>query len=114
MSIVGLINQRYNIALVGNAQQLEVTSNADRIKVGVPFKWQANVWYRLKTRVDVANDGSGVVRAKAWKKGEAEPAAWTIEVPHKQAHQNGAPGLFGFALQSQFRTYHDNLVVSPN
>ena len=41
--------------------------------------------------------GSGVVRAKAWKKGETEPTAWTIEVPHRHAHQNGSPGLFGFA-----------------
>ncbi len=114
MSIVGLVNQRYNISLVGNAQILEVVSNHDRVKVSTPFKWQANVWYRLKTRVDVAPDGSGVVRAKAWKKGEAEPAAWTIEVPHKHAHPQGAPGLFSFALQSQFRTYHDNVSVTQN
>lgn len=114
MSIVGLINQRYNITLNGNWQILEVVSNQDRIKVSVPFKWSPNVWYHLKTRVDVAPDGSGMVRAKAWKKGEAEPTAWSIEVPHKHAHPQGAPGLFSFALQSQFRTYHDNVVVTPN
>lgn len=114
MSIVGLVNQRYNISLIGNWQTLEVTSNADRIKVSVPFKWQPKVWYRLKTRVDVAPDGSGIVRAKAWKKGDAEPDAWTIEVPHKTAHTQGSPGLFSFALQSQFRTYHDNILVTQN
>ena len=62
MSTVGVVNQRYVIALKGNWQQLEVTSNYDRIKVGVPFSWQPGKWYRIKTRVDVADDGSGVVR----------------------------------------------------
>ena len=44
---------------------------------------------RLKTRVDVADDGSGVVRAKAWPRDEAEPEAWTIEVPHTHAPHAG-------------------------
>ena len=40
-------------------------------------------------------DGSGVVRAKAWKRDEPEPENWTLEVPHRTAHQTGCPGLFG-------------------
>jgi hypothetical protein len=114
MSIVGLINQRYAILLNGNAQQLEVNSNYERLNASVPFAWTAKTWYHLKTRVDVAADGSGVIRAKAWKKGEPEPTSWTIEVPHKHAHLNGAPGLFGFAPQSMFRVYVDNISVTPN
>jgi outer membrane protein assembly factor BamB len=114
MSNVGIINQRYNISLVGNYKQLEVTSNQDRIKVGAPFPVTANTWYHLKARVDVAKDGSGVVRAKAWKKGDPEPDAWTIEVPHKHAHTHGSPGFFGFGLQNQFAVYIDNLSVTPN
>lgn len=114
MSTVGVINQRYMITLEGNAQTLEVTSNQERIKVGVPFKWQPHVWYRLVTRVDVAPDGSGVVRAKAWKKGDAEPQTWTLEVPHKHAHLSGSPGLFGFAPQSLFKVYVDNIAITPN
>jgi outer membrane protein assembly factor BamB len=114
MSTVGLINQRYTILLDGNSQQLEVNSNQERIKVGVPFAWTSKTWYRLKTRVDVASDGSGVVRAKAWKRGDPEPGAWTIEVPHRHAHTHGAPGLFGFAPQSLFRVYVDNLSVTTN
>jgi len=110
----GVINQRYIIALVGNAQLLEVSSNHDRIKVAVPFSWQPNKWYRLKTQVDVAQDGSGVVRAKAWPREEGEPDQWTIQVPHKVAHANGSPGLFGFAPQSKFRVYLDNVSVTPN
>ncbi len=51
-----------------------------------------NVWYHLKTRVDVAADGSGVIRAKVWKKGDPEPDKWTIEVPHKHAHRKRFAG----------------------
>ena len=58
-------------------------------------------------------DGSGVVHAKAWKKGEAEPDKWTLEVPHKTAHQNGSPGLFGFSPQDM-RVYVDNVRVVAN
>jgi hypothetical protein len=113
MSEVGLINQRYAIILKGNAQELEVNSNQERVKADVPFKWSPNAWYHLKARVDVATDGSGVVRAKAWKKGEAEPAAWTIEVPHQKAHAHGSPGVFGFS-PTDMRVCIDNVKVTAN
>ena len=113
MSDVGVINQRYVILLKGNEQKLEVNSNLERLRVAVPFQWTPNEWYRLKTRVDLAADGAGTVRAKAWKRGEPEPAAWTIEVPHRTAHRSGSPGLFGFAPQDM-RVYIDNITVTPN
>lgn len=113
MSEVGLINQRYLVVLKGNSQSLEVSSNQERLRESVPFQWTPNQWYHLKTRVDVAADGSGVVRAKVWKKGEAEPEAWTIEVPHKTAHAEGAPGIFSFTPQEQ-RAWIDNISVTPN
>jgi outer membrane protein assembly factor BamB len=114
MSNVGVINQRYVINLVGNYKQLEVLSNQERIKVGVPFPMQPKTWYRIESRVDVAPDGSGVVRAKAWKRDEPKPKGWTIEVPHKRAHSHGAAGVYGFALQNQFPVYIDNISVTPN
>lgn len=113
-STVGLVNQRYYIILNGNADELEVNSNQERIKATVPFKIQGKTWYRMKTRVDVAANGSGTVRAKVWKKEDPEPTAWTIEVPHKSAHKVGAPGLFGFAPQSLYKVYMDNISVKPN
>ena len=113
MSEVGVINQRYAIILKGNSQQLEINSNQERLKEAVPFKWTANQWYRLKARVDLAPDGSGVVRAKAWPKGEAEPDKWLIEVKHKYAHPMGNPGLFSFAPQDM-RTWIDNVAVTAN
>jgi outer membrane protein assembly factor BamB len=114
LGMVGVINQRYYIILSGNAQELEINSNQERVKVTVPFKIQPKVWYHMKTRVDVAPNGSGVVRAKAWKKGDPEPDKWTLEVPHKIAHKQGAPGLFGFSPQSLFKVYIDNISVVQN
>ena len=113
MSEIGLINQRYLIVLKGNAQQLEVSSNQERIRQSVPFKITPNQWYRLKARVDVAKDGSGVVRGKAWKKGEAEPEGWLIEVPHQTAHTHGCPGFFSLAPTEQ-RAWIDNITVVAN
>lgn len=118
MSEVGVICQRYLIVLKGNDQKIEVNSNLERLRVPAPedapnFRWSPNAWYTLKARVDTKPDGSGVVRGKAWKRGEPEPEAWTIEVPHRTAHQNGSPGLFGFAPQEQ-RVYIDNVSVTAN
>lgn len=118
MSEVGLVNQRYLIVLKGNEQKIEVNSNQERLRVPAVdapsnFKWLPNVWYTLKSRVDINPDGSGVVRAKAWKKGDPEPDSWTIEVPHKTAHKSGCPGLFGFAPQDM-RVFIDNVLVTAN
>ncbi len=118
MSDVGLLNQRYLIVLKGNEQKIEVNSNQERLRVPAAdepsnFKWSPNVWYRLKARVDVASDGTGVVRAKAWKRDEPEPAQWSIEVPHKTAHPSGSPGLYGFSPNDQ-RVHIDNVSVTAN
>ncbi len=114
MSDVGLVNQRYIIVLRGNGQRLEVNSNIERLAEFVPYAWQPGEWYRLKTRVDTAADGSGVVRGKAWPRSEEEPDAWTIEVPVKHAHRNGSPGLFGFSPNIKFSVIVDNISATPN
>ena len=113
MSEVGVINQHYLIVLKGNEQKLEVNSNQERLRASADFKWSPNVWYRLKARVERNPDGSAVVQAKAWKRGDPEPEAWTITVPHKTAHQAGSPGLFGFSPQDM-AVYIDNVEVTPD
>lgn len=113
-STVGVINQRYIVALVGNANKLEISSNYERVKEDADFPVTANTWYTVKARVDLAQDGSGVVRAKAWERSAAEPERWTLEFTHRNAHKKGAPGLFGFAPQSQKRVYIDNIKITPN
>jgi hypothetical protein len=113
MSTVGVINQRYRISLKGNEQVLEITSNEELMHVIAPFHWVANEWYLLKARVDVAADGSGVIRGKAWKKGDAEPDAWTCEAPVPHANIQGSPGLFGFSPQNM-RIFIDNIAVTAD
>jgi outer membrane protein assembly factor BamB len=113
-SDIGFINQRYLICLRGNANKLEVSSNPERLKVEGNFKVSANTWYTLKTRVDVNEDGSGVVRGKVWEKGQAEPEAWTVEAKVEKAHKRGSPGIFGFSQMNQKRVFMDNLSITPN
>jgi len=112
--VVGVVNQRYIIVLKGNAQLLEINSNHDRVKVSVPFSWQPNQWVTIKSSVIANADGSGVVRAKAWPRGQAEPEAWTLEAPQEHVHQRGAPGIFGFGPQSKVRVYVDNIKIVAN
>ena len=113
-SNVGLINQRYVFALIGNSQKLEIFSNFDRFRHSAAFPVKTNTWYRLKTRVDLLADGTGMVRAKAWEKGTSEPTAWTIQVPHAVPHRNGAPGVYAMSPQSKKKVYFDNLLITYN
>jgi outer membrane protein assembly factor BamB len=114
LGAIGVVNQRYQIIMAGNLRVLEVSSNHERIKEQVPFRAKPGVWYTLKTRVDVAPDGSGVIRGKCWPRATPEPEAWTIEVAHHHAHTHGSPGIYGFTPQSRFHVYVDNFSVTPN
>ena len=114
MSSVGLVNQRYLIAMVANSRILEVSSNHERVKESVPFDAQPNVWYRLKTRVDGDGKGGGWVRAKLWEKSKPEPEKWTIEVRQEKLHQQGSPGVFAFSPQSLKRVFIDNLSLAAH
>ena len=111
-STAGLVNQRYLITLVGNQNILEVSSNHERVKSSVSFPIKANTWYSLKTHVKANADGSGEVRAKAWPKGEDEPAEWTIKVPVKRVHPKGSAGVFAFSPQAQKRVFLDNIKLN--
>ncbi|MHC4994671.1 MAG: outer membrane protein assembly factor BamB family protein [Planctomycetota bacterium] len=113
-SEVGLIHQRYFIVLKGNHDQIEVNSNQERLKVATRFPVSTKTWYTMKSRVDRNADGTGVIRVKCWKRGEAEPADWLLEVPHHITHEKGAPGVFGFAPQNKYRVYVDNIKITPN
>jgi len=113
-SDIGMINQRYLVCLRGNAGKLEISSNPERLRQEAPFKMTANTWYTLKSRVDVAADGSGTIRAKAWDKSQPEPEAWTLEVKVPRAQTNGSPGIFGFTALNQKRVFLDNLSITSN
>lgn len=110
---VGIINQRYALVLFGNGQKLELHpwQAADEMTVRIPFAWDADTWYRVKLRVDNQADGTTLVRGKVWKKGDAEPAPWTIEKRDTIPHRTGSPGVYGDGIAE---VYFDNLTVYKN
>ena len=110
---VGIINQRYAMVLFGNGQKLELHpwQAADEMTARVPFKWDANTWYRMKLRVDNRPDGTALVRGKVWPKGEPEPEAWTIEKTDTIAHLEGSPGLYADGISE---VYFDNVTAYPS
>jgi hypothetical protein len=114
MGSVGLVNQRYLVVLDGNRRELVVSSNYDRFVRRTPFRWKPDTWYTLETRVDVAGDGSGIIRAKAWPSDGPEPAGWTVEAKHDRAHTHGAAGIYGFSPQAQHKVYLDDILMAPS
>lgn len=111
---MGLVNQRYTLALEG-AQRLQIRSWVSlleqRFAVTIPFEWQANTWYVLKFRSETA-EGKAILRGKVWKKGDQEPADWTIQGEDLTPNVTGSPGLFGNSTDAEF--YVDNVSVVPN
>ena len=102
MSEVGVINQRYLIVLKGNEQKLEVNSNLERLRVPQEDAAEFQVVSRTSgigsKRASISRPtASGVVRAKAWKTRRAGAGAWTLEVPHKTAHQKARRAFRLFA-----------------
>jgi hypothetical protein len=110
-STVGLVHQRYIIALKGNQRTLELSSNYERLRHGVPFETEPGKWYTLKTSVMHGEDAKVTIRAKAWPRGEEEPEAWILEYVHEDGHSKGAPGIFGFSPQNLFSVYVDDIRV---
>jgi outer membrane protein assembly factor BamB len=112
---IGLIAQRYTLDMMGENQVLQIRSwtpqIATRFVKNVPFSWDESKWYTLKFSAS-NEDGKAVLRGKAWPKGEAEPADWTIEAVDDVPNTQGSPGLFGNASVSEI--YYDNISVTPN
>ena len=77
----------------------------------VPFKWDADKWYRMKLRVDHQKDGTARVRGKVWAADGAEPEAWTIEKIDKIPHLVGSPGIYADGISD---VYFDNVKVYRN
>lgn len=113
MGDAGLVAQRYQLTLFGNAQKLEIQSWQPETErtVSKPFPWKANTWYHMKLRVENLPDGKVQARGKVWPASEAEPSEWTIEKIDPQGNREGSPGIYADA---PFEVYFDNLKVTPN
>ncbi|HEY9419776.1 MAG TPA: serine/threonine protein kinase, partial [Thermoanaerobaculia bacterium] len=109
---MGLINSGYTMDLMGAHQKIQVRSwSSDlRLEKSVPFAWEPDVWYSMKFRVDQQGE-KALVRGKVWKRGEPEPAEWTVTAEDPHPIRSGSPGLYGY---SPVDIHYDNVKVTVN
>lgn len=112
---VGVINQRYTLALMGSHQKLQIRSWTARVELRfartIKFAWEANKWYSMKFQSENKEDRV-ILRGKVWPKSEPEPSDWTIEAADLTPNTTGSPGLFGNASDAEILI--DNIEVTPN
>lgn len=112
----GVVNNGYYMDLQGAHQRIQVLSwgSERRMMKQFPFPWEPGVWYTMKLRVDHKGEGDArkaIIRGKIWKRGEAEPEAWTVEAEDSLPIETGAPGIYTFA---PIESYFDNVMVMPS
>jgi hypothetical protein len=117
---MGIVAHRYTLVLAGNIQKLRIVSwdALPRIDRTMPFQWEPGAWYRLKLTVDMQGD-KAIVKGKAWKRGQSEPAEWALNVSDPRPIGRGSPALYGYVtgnLQGDPGTeiYFDNVRITPN
>jgi hypothetical protein len=116
----GIVANRYTLFFAGNVQKLRLTSweALPRVDNTVSFDVQPGVWYHLKLTVERKGE-HGIVHGKAWKRGEEEPAKWTVQIDDPRPIFNGSPGLYGYVLgipEGGHGTdiFYDNVKITPN
>ncbi len=109
---VGLLNSGYTVDLMGAHQQIQVRSWDSELRASkeVPFAWEPGVWYTMKVSVS-SEGGKGLMRAKVWPRGQAEPEAWTLVAEDPLPIEKGSPGLYGY---SPAPVFFDNVEVTRN
>ncbi|NJL29812.1 MAG: serine/threonine protein kinase, partial [Thermoanaerobaculia bacterium] len=117
LSDLGLVNGGYTLDLQGAHQRLQLSSWISELRMAqqVAFAWEPDTWYTMKLRVEVVDDGKGgrkgSIRGKVWKRGDAEPAEWTLSAEDPLPIDHGTPGVYAFSPVDGFV---DNLLVTPN
>lgn len=111
---IGLIAQGYEFILMGNESKARALSwiTQQRIAQDVPFTLEPGIWYHMKLKVSNQDDGTAKAQGKVWKKDEAEPESWMVEIVDEVPNTTGSPGLFGNAKTGEI--YLDNITVTPN
>jgi outer membrane protein assembly factor BamB len=113
MGDAGVVAQRYELAILGSSQKIELRSwqIEEKRTVKKPFAWKADTWYRLKIQVENLPDGKVRARGKAWLASESEPAEWMLERIDGLGNHHGSAGIFADAPNEIFI---DNIKVTPN
>jgi outer membrane protein assembly factor BamB len=118
---MGIVANRYTLMLAGGIQKLRIMSWSalPRVDETIEYPWQPGVWYRMK--LTVALEGkNAVVRGKVWKRGDPEPAEWTVETTDPRPNTEGCPALYGYVTGIEEaggvgpEVYFDNVRVTPN
>jgi len=116
---VGIVAQRYEMMLSGSHERIELQPWQPETQrtVKVDFPWKADTWYTMKLEVQSMGAGKVRARGKVWAKGEAEPAAWSVERIDPIGSTKGAPGLYADAPSAAgggSEIYYDNIKVYKN
>jgi outer membrane protein assembly factor BamB len=109
---MGLVGSGYVLDLMGASQRLQLRAwdTELRLMEEVDFKWDPDVWYTMKLRAEVQGD-IGLIRGKVWRRGDPEPAAWTVTARDPRPVRHSSPGLYGY---SAAEILYDNLSVTAN
>jgi outer membrane protein assembly factor BamB len=112
MPDMGLIANRYTLDMQGALQRLQIRVWAAELlnSKTIDFKFDADVWYTMKMRVDQAG-GKSIVKGKVWLAAEKEPEAWTITMEDPLPNPEGSPGLYGY---SPVEIYYDNVKITKS
>lgn len=111
MPDVGLIANRYTMDLMG-LQRIQIRVWAAELlnSKTIDFKFDPDIWYTMKMRVDQVG-GKSVVKGKVWPRAEKEPEAWTITMEDTLPNPEGSPGLYGY---SPAEIYYDNIRIAKS
>lgn len=119
MGDIGIVAQRYELVLFGGHQRLELQPWQPETQrtVRVDYKWLKDTWYTMKLEVQTIDGGKVRARGKVWPRGEAEPAAWTIERVDPIGSTKGSAGIYADAPSQAgggSELYYDNIKVFKN
>ncbi|MBI2807052.1 MAG: PQQ-binding-like beta-propeller repeat protein [Planctomycetes bacterium] len=117
---VGIGANRYTFFFSGNVKKLRLMAwdAIPRIDKTVNFDFKPGVWYRMKLTTEIAG-GKGVIKGKAWPRGEKEPGEWTVEVADSRPNTEGSATLYGYVTGNfndvpGTEVYFDNVRIMPN
>jgi outer membrane protein assembly factor BamB len=120
---MGLINSGYLLILTGTSERSRLLrlvswSPVPRIIREVAFPWEGDTWYSTKLSTDIRG-ARGVVRAKVWPRGQAEPSEWSLTMDDPCPNPGGSPGLYAYSVGITSKSkgtevLFDNVAITPN
>jgi hypothetical protein len=120
---IGLINSRYLLILTGTSERKRMLrlvswSPVPRIVKEIDFPWKGDTWYTTKLSVDI-QDGKGVIKGKAWSRGDTEPADWTLIMEDPVPNPAGSPGVYAYSVgitgkSKGTEVLFDNIAITAN